>query len=515
MQPVDKYEQDRRAKMEKLAALGIDPFGQRFPDRQHIGDVRALWKDDYGDEGPTVRVAGRVMARRDMGRVTFFDIQDWTGRIQLFVGKKQVGEQGWAVAKLVDLGDFVGCDGRLGKTKTGELTVFATQLHFLTKSLRTPPAKWHGLRDVELRYRQRYLDLIYNPDSLQTALRRVRIVSRIREFLSARGFVEVETPTLHVIAGGAAARPFITHHNALDIDLYLRIALELHLKRLLVGGIERVFELGRVFRNEGISTKHNPEFTMLEVYQAYADYTDMMELTESLICELLDMLVAEGLPLERAERGGWLLPCGGQLLDMSRPWPRRTYAELFREHVGVDVDDVDRLREKARAVEIDPEGKHPDVIVNELFEELVEPKLAGPVFVIDYPASLCPLTRRKRSNPRWAERFELFLGGMEIANAYSELNDPLLQEELFRRQLEGLPEEESMARMDEDFVLALKTGMPPAGGLGIGIDRLVMVLLNQPSIRDVILFPLLRPQRLQYDVSTVGESPEAERGSEQ
>jgi len=505
MQPVDKYEQDRRAKLEKLAAMGVDPFGHRFPNRQSIGEVRAIWRDELGDEGPSVRVAGRVMARRDMGRVTFFDIQDWTGRIQLFVGKKQVGEQGWAVAKLVDLGDFIGCDGRLGKTKTGELTVFAEAVHFLCKSLRTPPAKWHGLRDVELRYRQRYLDLIYNPAALRTALQRTKIVSRIRSFLNGRGFVEVETPTLHLIAGGAAARPFITHHNALDLDLYLRIALELHLKRLLVGGIERVYELGRVFRNEGISTKHNPEFTMLEVYQAYADYTDMMELTESLICELLDMLAAEGMALERSARGGWLLPLGTEPMDMSRPWPRKSYAELFAEHVGISIDDLDGLRHKARQIELDPEGVHPDVIVHKLFEELVEPRLRGPVFVIDYPAALCPLARRKRSDPRWAERFELFVGGMEIANAYSELNDPLLQEELFRQQLAGLPEEESMARMDEEFVLALKTGMPPAGGLGIGIDRLVMVLLGLSSIRDVILFPLLRPRGLQYDVSAVGE----------
>lgn len=505
MQPVDAYEKERRAKLDKLAELGIDPFGHRFDKRQEIGEVRKLWRDEMGDEGPRVRVAGRVMARRDMGRVTFFDIQDWTGKIQLFVGKRQVGPLGWQICQLVDLADFIGADGRLGKTKTGELTVFVDTLHFLTKSLRTPPAKWHGLRDIELRYRQRYLDLIYNPDSLAVALRRSRLVSHIREFLRERGFVEVETPTLHTVAGGAAARPFVTHHNALDIDLYLRIALELHLKRLLVGGIERVFEMGRVFRNEGISTRHNPEFTMLELYQAYADYTDMMELTESLIVDAVEVLAAEGCEYERSPRGGWVISFAGNKMDLTRPWPRRSYGDLFRERVGVDVDDVEGLRRKAVEQGIDPEGKHPDVIVHKLFEELVEPELFGPVFVYDYPAPLCPLARRKRANPRWAERFELYLGGMEIANAYTELNDPLLQEQLFRQQLEGLPEEESMARMDEDFVLALKTGMPPAGGLGIGIDRLAMVLLGQSSIRDVILFPLLRPQRIQYDVSKIGE----------
>jgi lysyl-tRNA synthetase class 2 len=490
-EPPDKFEADRRAKLDKIAALGFDPWGQRFPDRQPIGPVRAQWVEGIAHgSGPRVRIAGRVMARRDMGKVTFFDLHDWTGRIQAYVGQKQVGDLGWQLAAQVDLGDLLGADGELGKTRTGELTVFAGQIHFLGKCLSTPPEKWHGLRDVELRYRQRHLDLIYNPPALETTLRRSKIVSFIRRFLTDRCFLEVETPTLHTVAGGAAARPFTTHHNALDIDLFLRIALELHLKRLLVGGVERVFELGRVFRNEGISTRHNPEFTMLELYQAYGDYHDMMELTEGLITGLVRMLQG----VSESAEPNWRLPAGDGALDLTPPWPRRTYAELLQEYTGAQGDDVASIHAAAARHGIDAGNKHPDVVVQTLFEEVVEKKLRGPLFVLDYPASLCPLTKRKRGNDRVAERFELFIGGMEVANAYTELNDPILQEQLFRQQLAGLPEEESMARMDDEFVQALKAGMPPAGGLGIGIDRLVMLLTNSASIRDVILFPLLRPE---------------------
>jgi lysyl-tRNA synthetase class 2 len=374
----------------------------------------------------------------------------------------------------------------------GELTVFAEEIHFLTKCLAQPPEKWHGLQDKELRYRQRYVDLVYNPEVLQTFLQRSRILRRIREFLTApdRGFLEVETPTLHTIAGGAAAKPFVTHHNALDMQLFMRIALELHLKRLMVGGIERVFEIGRVFRNEGISTRHNPEFTMLELYQAYGDYNDMMELTESLIVDLIDMLGPPQGSSQQARQRQY----GTHELDFTPPWTRCRYADLFERYVGVRMDDAASIQAAAKRHGIESANKHHDVIVGELFEELVEDELVGPVFVIDYPASLCPLTKRKRGDDRVAERFELFIAGMEVANAYTELNDPMLQEQLFRSQLQGLPEEESMAKMDEDFLRAQKHGMPPAGGLGIGIDRLVMLLLNQPSIRDVILFPLLRPE---------------------
>jgi lysyl-tRNA synthetase class 2 len=505
----DKYEADRRAKLDPIAALGVDPWGQRFAGRQWIGPVRELWHDgtEHGN-GPKIRVAGRVMGKRVQGKVRFFDLQDWTGKIQVFVGQKQVGEQGWQLAELIDLGDLVGIDGELNKTRMGELTVFASQIHFLTKCLAQPPEKWHGLQDKELRYRQRYVDLVYNPEVLETFLQRSRIIRRIRDFLTApaRGFLEVETPTLHTIAGGAAARPFITHHNTLDMKLFMRIALELHLKRLMVGGIERLFEIGRVFRNEGISTRHNPEFTMLELYQAYGDYNDMMELTESLIVDLIDMLG----PQTREQAAGSSASAapsthdvagharkrtvGSQEIDFTPPWPRRTYAELFQQYVGANIDDATAVHALAKRHGIETVNKHPDVVVGELFEKIVEDRLVGPVFVIDYPASLCPLTKRKRGNDQIAERFELFVAGMELANAYTELNDPLLQEQLFRQQLNGLREEESMAKMDEDFIRAQKYGMPPAGGLGIGIDRLVMLLTNQPSIRDVILFPLLRPE---------------------
>ncbi len=494
-EPPDKYESDRLAKIPQLRALGIDPWGGRFPDRRWIADVRSAWVEgtEHG-QGPRVRVAGRVMGKRVQGKVRFIDLQDWTGRIQVFVGQKQVGPTGWEVAELIDLGDLIGMDGELGKTRMGELTVFAETVHFLTKSLAAPPEKWHGLQDKELRYRQRYTDLIYNPDVLATFLTRSRVIAQIRSFLAARGFLEVETPTLQAIAGGAAARPFITHHNALDLDLYMRIALELHLKRLMVGGIERVFELGRVFRNEGISTRHNPEFTMLELYQAYGDYNDMMELTESLIVCLLDA-TAPATPAGTVPAAGERRRTVGCVeIHYDPPWPRRSYGDLLAEHTGARIGDRGSIEAAAARHGIDTANKHLDVLVHELFEHAVEGKLAGPVFVIDYPAALCPLTKRKASDDRLAERFELYVGGMELANAYTELNDPILQEQLFRQQLAGLPPEQSMAKMDEDFVRALKVGMPPAGGLGIGIDRLVMLLTGSPSIRDVILFPLLRPE---------------------
>jgi lysyl-tRNA synthetase class 2 len=343
------------------------------------------------------------------------------------------------------------------------------------------------MQDEEFRLRHRYLDLVYNPDTLRRAGKRVAIVRAIRTYLDAQGFLEVETPTLHAIAGGAAARPFVTHHNVLDIDLFLRIALELHLKRLLVGGLEKVYEIGRVFRNEGISRRHNPEFTMLELYQAYGDYGSMMDLTEGMFLACIDALDGN-----RQRR------YGDRTLDFAPPWPRAKYADLFREHVGIPIDADDTLLiETARERGIEVVGKHRDVLVHALFEHSVEPALAHsdrPVIVHDYPAALCPLTKRKRDDPRVAERFELYVAGMELANAYTELNDPLTQEATFRQQLAGLKEEESMARMDEDFVRALRHGMPPAGGLGVGIDRLVMLLTDTTTIRDVILFPLLRPE---------------------
>jgi lysyl-tRNA synthetase class 2 len=494
----ESLEAVRLEKLKRIEALGHDPWGQRFDGHRTIAEVRGLGATLPEAEGaggpgevsgPAVRVAGRIMLRRKQGKVYFLEIRDWTERVQIFVGMNQVGEAGWNLAAEIDLGDLIGVDGTLGRTRTGELTVFARGLTFLAKCLAPPPEKWHGLTDVEQRYRNRPVDLFTNPDSLRTFLGRSKIIAAFRAIMSERGFVEVETPTMQPIAGGAAARPFVTHHNTLDLTLFLRIAPELYLKRLLVGGMERVFEIGRVYRNEGISPRHNPEFTMLEAYQAYADYQSMMDLTEALIAGAIAAI-------DGNERRRYTLPGdkGEVMIDFARPWPRRTYAELFKEHAGVAVDDRQGVLARAAALGIATAGKDPDVLVSEVFEEVVEDHLEGPVFVTDYPAAICPLTKRKASDPRVAERFELFVHGMELANAYTELNDPRLQEALFRQQLAGQKEEDSMAKMDDDFVRALKHAMPPAGGLGVGIDRLCMLLLDQPSIRDVILFPLLRPQ---------------------
>lgn len=486
------HETARREKLERLTALGVDPWGGRFDDRLMLGAARALEgtietatneKGQATESGPKVRVAGRVMLRRNAGKLIFLDLQDWTGRIQIFLGKKQVDELSWQVADCLDLGDLVGVDGELKHTRTGELTVFAERIHFLSKALEPPPDKHAGLADVEIRQRNRHLDLVHTPGSLERFLHRTKIVSSIRSTLAGEDFVEVEGPTLHTVAGGAAAKPFTTHHNALDMQLYLRIALELHLKRLLVGGVERVYELGRVYRNEGISPRHNPEFTMLEVYQAYGDYRSMMELTEKMI---VDAIEATGQPMK--------LAFGEAEIDFTPPFARKTYDELFEEHVGVDPADESAVAEAAKKLGIDVADRHADVVKSDVFEEQVEDRLAGPVFVIDYPACICPLTKRKRDDASVAERFELFVQGMEIANAYTELNDPDLQEELFRTQLAGLADDDSMAKMDHEFLHAMRAGMPPAGGLGVGIDRLTMLLTNCRSIRDVILFPIFKPE---------------------
>lgn len=491
---MNDHELARREKLRKIVALGVDPWGSRFDDHQGIGAIRARENDivvspaaDGGEptqEGPAVRAAGRIVLQRKKGKLIFLDIRDWSGQIQLFIGRNQVGEDNWALCECLDLGDIVGADGHLKRTKTGELTIFVDKLHFLTKSIETPPEKHKGLTDPELRQRMRYLDLTYGEGVLERFLNRTKIVQSIRNTLAREGFVEIEGPTLHSIAGGAAARPFKTHHNALDMPLFMRIALELHLKRLLVGGIERVYELGRVYRNEGISPRHNPEFTMLELYQAYGDYRAMMDLTEKIICDAI-----------QAIGQGYVLQWGDATIDFTPPFARKTYDELFLEHTGVDPHDSERVSKLAREIGFETAGKHPDVIKSEVFEEKVEDALVGPIFVYDYPSSICPLTKRKTGKPEVAERFEMFIRGMELANAYTELNDPDLQEQLFRTQLEGQKEEDSMAKMDHDFIRALRHGMPPAGGLGIGIDRLIMLLTGSQTIRDVILFPLLRNER--------------------
>ena len=465
--------------MGQIAALGIDPYGSRYEDVEPTSSVRARYQEDV--EGQKARCAGRIVLLRDIGKLIFITLRDRSGTIQVGLSKSLSPNQ-WPLAKLLDLGDLIGADGRLGRTKTGELTIWVEEggLTFLSKCLYQPPEKWHGLADVDQRYRQRYVDLWANPEVMERFKARSEIVATVRRFLTARGFLEVETPMMQTIAGGAAARPFITHHNALDIDLYLRIAPELFLKRLLVGGMERVFEINRNFRNEGLDRQHNPEFTMVEVYQAYGNYHVMMDLTEELVCACIEAIGS-----------GTKIRFGENQIEFKRPWRRAKYAELLKEFSGCDVDDIKAIRAKARELKIEDAGMDDAVVTNEVFETTVEHNLMDPTFVIDYPAILCPLARPSKVDPRYAERFELFVSGMELANAYTELNDPAIQYENFRRQLRG--QEESITKMDIDYVDALKYGMPPAGGLGIGIDRLVMLLTGATTIRDVILFPLLKP----------------------
>ncbi len=474
-----KFEQQRLEKLSRIKELDLvaDPYGGRYDGAESAEDIKARFKDS--DQTQRARCAGRIVLLRDIGKLIFITLRDWTGTIQVGLSKKLLAGH-WPLAKLLELGDIIGAAGQLGKTRTGEITIWVDDLTLLSKSLLPPPEKFHGLADVDLRYRQRYVDLWANPEVMERFRKRSDIVSAVREFLKGRGFLEVETPMMQTIAGGAAAKPFITHHNSLDMDLFLRIAPELFLKRLLVGGMERVFEINRNFRNEGLSRQHNPEFTMLELYQAFGDYNVMMDLTE----ELISLLVGKFCESEQ-------LKFDDMTVDFTRPWRRATYAELLKDYSGCDIDDIKAVREKADQLEIDQADMDDVVVVNEVFEATVEDHLIDPTFVIDYPAALCPLTKRKRDNPCYAERFELFIAKMELANAYTELNDPAVQEENFRIQLRG--QEETMATMDTDFITALKYGMPPAGGLGIGIDRLIMVLTGAVTIRDVVLFPLLKP----------------------
>lgn len=506
----DRLEAARLEKLKRIVELGHDPYGQRFDDHQAISEVRAKAPVENGVDGEKVRVAGRIMLANDKGKLKFFHILDMSGRIQLMVSKAECAEPVWQLIEQLDLGDIVGVDGPVRRSRTGEITVFVHDLTILCKSLTQPPEKYHGVSNVETLLRHRHLDLIYSEGVLDRMLLRTRIIDSVRSTLRARKFYETETPVLHAIAGGAAARPFITHHNALDIPLYLRIALELHLKRLMVGGIERVYDMGRVFRNEGIDATHNPEFTMIEIYQAYGDYRSMMDLSEAIITDAVRVVLADKAARAIAkgesppDQSRLVLPWGDTEIDFTPPWRRATYSDLFKEHVGVEITDLPAIFEIAKGKGISvsqknsltavDEPRHPDVIVSEVFELFVEDSLVGPVFVIDYPAAICPLTKRKQDNPAIAERFELYIQRMEVANAYTELNDSKLQEELFRTQLAGLSEEDSMAKLDMEFVQALRCGMPPAGGLGIGIDRLIMLLTNSRSIRDVIFFPLLKPE---------------------
>ena len=476
-------EEFRLAKLEELRKLGAEPYGERFPDTRAIAEILQEFEQE---NGRVVRAAGRITNWRDMGKASFVDIKDRSGNIQLFFQLNRLGEEKFHLHRQLEPGDIVGVEGELGKTRTGEITVFVSEFRVLAKALLGPPEKWHGLRDPEKRYRLRYVDLFSSDEVMQCFLRRAEIINAIRDFLRHRGFIEVETPMMQPIPGGGAALPFITHHNALDMDLYLRVAPELYLKRLLVGGMERVFEINRNFRNEGISTRHNPEFTMLEVYQAYADYNDMMELAETLIVHLA-----------RDVCGSLCLPWGESQIDFTPPWPRRKFWDLLAQHCQISRGDVPAMRRKAAELRVEgAESEAPDWLAMQIFDKCVEDELLGPVFVVDYPKALCPLAKCSAADPEIAERFEPYIGGMECGNAYTELNDPLEQERRFRQQV---GDKDLRERVDEDFLRALAHGMPPAGGLGIGIDRLTMLLTNNTSIREVILFPVLRPQAREED----------------
>jgi lysyl-tRNA synthetase class 2 len=481
----------RRRKLRALRDRGTAAYPNDFRPDHTAAEVHARFASVSADapaDAPVVALAGRIMALRDFGKAGFLQLQDRSGRLQVHARRDTLGEEVFAVYRMLDLGDIVGITGRPFRTRTGELTIHATSLRLLVKALRPLPEKWHGLQDVEARYRQRHVDLLVNPETRRVFATRARVIQFLREFLVGQGYLEVETPMMQAIAGGAAARPFTTHHNALDLDLYLRIAPELYLKRLVVGGLERVFELSRVFRNEGLSTEHNPEFTLLEFYQAYATYEDLMGLTEDMLVELA-----------RAVVGGTTLSYRGTEVDLSPPWPRRTMVELVAERTGLSRErllDADTLRDLAeRTGGIDRSGMTPGELLCRIFERVVEPELVQPTFVCQFPVEVSPLARRNDRDPRFVDRFELFIARAEIANAFSELNDPEDQRERFREQLRARAAGDEEAHvMDEEYVAALEHGLPPTAGEGIGVDRLVMLLTGAASIREVILFPQLRPE---------------------
>jgi lysyl-tRNA synthetase class 2 len=478
-------EQVRHNKIATFRQQGVEPYGDKYDVSHYSREI--ITKPDALD-GKTVRLSGRIMTKRGHGKAGFAHIQDSEGQIQIYLREDRLGEKDYMLYKELDVGDIIGVTGEIFTTKKGEITVNVSSFSLLSKSLRPLPEKWHGLRDVELRYRQRYLDLMVNPEVRKVFIARSKIIQKMRTFLTDRGFLEVETPVMHTLAGGANARPFITHHNTLDMELYLRIATELHLKRLVVGGMDKVFELGRIFRNEGISTNHNPEFTTVEVYQANADYEDMMVLTEEMVASLAKEVL--GTPTIEYQ---------GKSLDFTPPWPRRDMQDVVKEVTGIDfdsiVDDVAaRKIAREKNLELMP-GLSRGEILFAFFEEFCEDKLSGPIFIKNYPVEVSPLARRNRRDPRFTDRFEAFMAGREIANAFTELNDPIDQRGRFEQQVSRRVSGDDEAHMmDEDFITALEYGMPPTGGLGIGVDRLIMILTDSPSIRDVILFPTMRPK---------------------
>lgn len=474
----------RLEKLEELQAQGIELYGRRFP-RTH--QILEIIENFSSLEGSEVVVAGRLVGKRSHGKACFADLRDFSGRIQIYARLDDLGVKVYDLFAKLDLGDIIGVQGKVFRTRRQEISIAVKSFRILTKSLRPLPEKWHGLRDVDLRYRQRYLDLIVNPHVKEVFLTRTKMIGAIRHFLEERGFFEVETPMMQPIPGGAAARPFITYHYALDMNLYLRIAPELYLKRLLVGGFEKIFEINRNFRNEGISTKHNPEFTMLELYQAYADYQDMMKITEELITGIVNEVL-----------GRTRLTYGCCEIDFTLPWARMTMLEAVQKYTGQDFShfDAHEAHRQAQAMGLDVSSGAPwGVVLAEVFEAFVEEHLIQPTFITGHPVEVSPLAKRNKENSRLTDRFELFIMTLEIANAFSELNDPFDQRARFEQQMEARQQGDEQAHMmDEDFLTALEYGMPPAGGLGIGIDRLVMVLTNSPSIRNVILFPTMRPR---------------------
>jgi lysyl-tRNA synthetase class 2 len=493
MDELNEQRQQRIKKLDQLRQAGVSPYGGRFEIKDRAGQLIKLHgeksKEVLERERISCTIAGRIVALRRFGKAGFAVLQDGADRVQVYLKKDLLTEQAYLITEQLDLGDWIGVSGLLFRTKTDEFTVEVRQLAFLSKALRPLPEKWHGLTDVETRYRQRYVDLIANPHIHQIFVTRSRIIAAIRSFLIERGFLEVETPMMHPIPGGAAAKPFVTHHNALGIDLYLRIAPELYLKRLIVGGFPRVFEINRNFRNEGISTIHNPEFTMLEFYVAYADYQDLIVLTEELLSSVARQIL-----------GTTVIDYQGATIDLTPPWRRWSYRQALCEVNGLDPSVLQRRDEALAAakrlkVPVDPQAPL-FKIVNDIFEETVEPNLRQPTFITDYPIEISPLARRKDADPSLTDRFELYIAGREIANAFSELNDPLDQRERFEQQAaQRNAGDEEAHLVDEDFLRALEFGMPPTAGEGIGIDRLIMLFTDQASIRDVVLFPQLRPER--------------------
>ncbi|MCD6407820.1 lysine--tRNA ligase [bacterium] len=473
---VEEIRNQRIEKLREIEKRGIEPYGRKF-EKKEISEIK---------EGEVVKTAGRIMALRKHGGAAFADIHDWTGKIQIYFKKNIIGEEKFTLFKKLDVGDIIGVEGEVFRTKTGEKTILVKNFTILSKSLKPLPEKWHGLKDIEIRFRKRYLDLIMNAEVRNIFMTRIKILEYMRKFLNEMGFIEVETPMMHPIPGGADAKPFITYHNTLEMNLYLRVAPELYLKRLLVGNFEKIYEINRSFRNEGISPLHNPEFTMLELYSAYGDYKEMMEITEKLLIFLCEKI-----------KGSMIMEFQGKKIDFSPPWEKIKWEEIYKNLGIEDWRNIEIVRKKIEEfnIEVEEEKKN-DVfeLLDVIFKKKVQPELINPTFVIDYPVEISPLAKSSPANPAIAERFELFVGGLEIANAYSELNDPLEQFKRFKEQVENKTGDREK-EIDFDYIEALEYGMPPAGGLGIGIDRLVMLFTNSSSIREVIFFPLLKPKK--------------------